>query len=199
MTITKIVYNAVRRYLLTINEPRAKRLISGIPPDPPPRPLATKMYDVTKFLRVTGAIAGPAAGKVMETLEKHGSELCWRQSYVEEDFGSTFLDNYGFLELLGLRGHFHHSQLALGILILGPNIDYPAHYHSAEEVYIPLSGSAYWSKAGRDFVVHPRGAIVHHKSNVVHAIRTGDDPLITAYIWTGGDLTQKSTIVDQEI
>ena len=39
------------------------------------------------------------------------------------------------------------------------------------------------------------GEVIHHPSNVSHAMRTGDEPLVALYLWRGGPLAQKSTIV----
>ena len=35
---------------------------------------------------------------------------------------------------------------------------------------------------------------IHHASNVSHAMRTGNEPLLALYLWRGGPLAQKSTI-----
>lgn len=44
------------------------------------------------------------------------------------------------------------------------------------------------------FHVRQAGEVIHHASNVSHAMRTGDEPLLALYIWRGGPLAQKSTI-----
>ena len=35
------------------------------------------------------------------------------------------------------------------------------------------------------------GEVIHHASNVNHAMRTGEEPLLALYIWRGGPLAQK--------
>lgn len=164
----------------------------NLPLSPDARKLPAQNYEVTRFLQSAEKEVNPAAGAIMEALTKYCSRLCWRQSYDEEDFGSAFLANYGFLEVLGIRGHFRHDKLALGILILGPDIEYPAHFHTAEELYVPLSGTAKWSKDGQRFVTRQPGTVIHHPSEVIHAMKIDREPLITAYVWIGGDLTGDS-------
>ena len=44
------------------------------------------------------------------------------------------------------------------------------------------------------FHVRAAGEVVHHASNVNHAMCTGKEPLMALYIWSGGPLAQKSTI-----
>jgi hypothetical protein len=45
-----------------------------------------------------------------------------------------------------------------------------------------------------DFQARGAGEMVHHASNVSHAMRTGADPLLALYLWRGGPLAQKSTV-----
>ncbi|TIQ50588.1 MAG: transcriptional regulator, partial [Mesorhizobium sp.] len=71
-------------------------------------------------------------------------ELHWGQTYSEADLGKTFFDNYGWLEVFGMRGHFVNDEVAAGLLVLGPDIVYPDHHHVAEEIYIPLTGGTQW-------------------------------------------------------
>ena len=121
--------------------------------------------------------------------------LRWGQTYTAADFGQHFIDNYGWMELFGTRGHFASEQVAAGFLILGPDIVYPDHHHVAEELYVPLTGGTEWRKGEGGFVVRAAGEVIHHPSNVSHAMRTGAEPLVALYLWRGGPLAQKSTIV----
>ena len=34
------------------------------------------------------------------------------------------------------------------------------------------------------------GEVIHHASNVSHAMRTGDEPLLAFYLWRGGPLAR---------
>ena len=85
--------------------------------------------------------------------------------------------------------------MAAGFLILGPGIVYPDHHHVAEELYIPLTGGTEWRMGEGAFTLREAGEIIHHPSNVNHAMRTGEEPLLALYLWRGGPLAQKSTIV----
>lgn len=82
----------------------------------------------------------------------------------------------------------------MGILMLGPGADYPAHHHVAEELYITLAGTAGWRNGAAPYTPRPPGSVTHHPSQVVHAMKAGAEPLLALYIWRGGDLAQKSNI-----
>ena len=130
----------------------------------------------------------------MRLLAEHRNDLHWGQTYTAADFGKEFIDNYGWLEVFGTRGHFANDEVAAGLLILGPDIVYPDHHHVAEEIYIPLTGGTEWRMGEGGFRLREAGEVIHHASNVNHAMRTGKEPLLALYIWRGGPLAQKSTI-----
>lgn len=46
----------------------------------------------------------------------------------------------------------------------------------------------------RRFRTREAGEVIHHASDVSHAMRTGKEPLLALYIWRGGPLAAKSTI-----
>lgn len=123
---------------------------------------------------------------------RHG--LRWGQTYSAADFGPKFLRNYGWTEIFGTRGHFRNAGMAGGFLVLGPDIEYPDHRHVAEEIYLPLTGGTEWRAGGSAYKMREAGAIVHHPSNVSHAMRTGASPLLALYLWRGGPLDQRSEI-----
>lgn len=139
-------------------------------------------------------IAGAGEGRMAAILATGSTDLAWGQTYGAGDFGGNFLDNYGWVELAGTRGHFASDAVAAGFLLLGPETHYPDHHHVAEEVYIPLTGGTAWSRGGGDAVTRAAGEIIHHPSGVSHAMRTGEEPLLALYLWRGGDLAQRSVI-----
>jgi mannose-6-phosphate isomerase-like protein (cupin superfamily) len=154
-----------------------------------PHPLACVRH-LDRAVDLTPARARP----LVTWLARHRHALRWGQTYSEADFGKDFIDNYGWLEVLGTRGAFVNDDVAAGLLILGPDIVYPDHHHVAEEIYIPLTGGTEWRMGDSAFRVREAGEVIHHASNVSHAMRTGREPLLALYIWRGGPLAQKSTI-----
>ncbi|MDQ6433057.1 dimethylsulfonioproprionate lyase family protein [Mesorhizobium sp. LHD-90] len=171
-----------------------ERFLAGIGDALVERELAARPLVCLRHLQRAGELAPPAAKPLLDILIHGGDQLHWGQTYTAADFGQKFVDNYGWLELLGTRGHFVHDEIAAGLLILGPQLLYPDHHHVAEEIYIPLTGGTEWRKSGGDFVVREAGEVIHHPSNVNHAMRTGDDPLLALYLWRGGPLAQRPVI-----
>lgn len=120
-------------------------------------------------------------------------DLQWGQTYAAGDF----LDAYGWAELMGAKGPLSSGTQAVGVLLLGPHTLYPLHAHPAREYYVPISGVASWFSDIEDWRPVPPGALVHHPPHVVHAMRTGAQPLLAAYCWTGEDIQTSASILER--
>lgn len=162
--------------------------------DMPVRSLDPRWLDCLRHLDRIAELAPQDVRPLARFVADHRDELRWGQTYTASDFGRAFIDNYGWLEVFGTRGHFVNDDVAAGLLILGPGIVYPDHHHIAEEIYVPLTGGTEWRMGEGGFHVREAGEVIHHASNVSHAMRTGKEPLMALYIWRGGPLAQKSTI-----
>ncbi len=138
---------------------------------------------------VGDALAVAAAGAV------------WTQTaaYVAQPPGPGFLDGYAHATLRGpvdgaadrRGGAPRPPTAAWGMLLLGPDVDYPHHHHPADEVYLPLT-TARWSHGrGTPLVEEPARSLVHHRPWQAHAMTTGAGPLLALYLWTG-DVTTPS-------
>jgi mannose-6-phosphate isomerase-like protein (cupin superfamily) len=122
----------------------------------------------------------------------------WEQSYTKADkaVGDDMLANYGYAEIIGKRGPFVSERIRAGVGVFGPGIDYPAHRHQAEEIYIILAGSADF-RVGSGAQPERREArdTIHVPSQLHHGFCTINEPLVFFYLWQGGDLREKSTFV----
>lgn len=160
----------------------------------PVRKLAPKSLACLSHMARLTDMAAPAERELVELVVQHADALHWAQTYSAADFGQHFLDNYGWMELFGTRGHYVNDKVAAGFLVLGPGIEYPDHHHVAGEVYIPLTGGTEWRMGDAPFRERRGGEVIHHASNVNHAMRTGSEPLLALYLWRGGPLAAKSTV-----
>lgn len=197
-TIFDELLAAFRTFWDGVDDALVRDAVGRIDREMPERPLTPHALSALRHLDRLAGTAMPAARPLVELLAGNRNRFRWGQTYTAEDFGQGFVDNYGWLEVFGTRGHFIHGEIAAGVLLLGPHIVYPDHHHVAEEIYIPLTGGTEWRMGGEAFRLRAAGEVVHHASNVSHAMRTGDDPLLAAYLWRGGPLDQKSTIAARD-
>ena len=186
---------AFRGHLESLDHQTVRDFVAGIDWAMPERALEPSTLACLTHLDRAAEIAPAHERPLVGLLAATRRDLRWGQTYTTADLSQHFIDNYGWIELVGTRGHFASENVAAGFLVLGPGIVYPDHHHVAEELYVPLTGGTEWRKGEGGFTVRAAGEVIHHPSNVSHAMRTGADPLVALYLWRGGPLAQKSTIV----
>lgn len=164
-------------------------MISG--PDPEPSPLPP----VTQYL--PGLLSSKSAGDtgLVGQLSEAADKLHWRQSYSEADFGPEFIRSYAYVELVGKRSALSTGKMAAGLLMFGPDVVYPEHRHAAEELYVPVAGSADFLMPDGSWRPVESGGIVHNAPWVSHGIRTDAQPVLIAWLWLGGDPAVRSEIL----
>jgi hypothetical protein len=130
----------------------------------------------------------------VNTLCAAAGSLDWQQTYGIADVGGWFLQNYGWAELLTPGAATGVAQISCGVLVLGPDTFYPAHRHEAEEIYLPLAGTAEWQQGDAAWRRRSPGTLIHHSSEEPHAMRTGEHPLLAMYLWRSVDLSQDARL-----
>ena len=179
---------------LLASAPEAEAFLRDWPRELTARQVGKRSLPVVASLRGLARLAAPSTRALVEAIEALAGELDWRQTYGAADFGERFLETYGFSEWIGQRGAFVSDRIACGVLLLGPETEYPDHSHEAEELYLPLAGRAFWRSDEADWRLRPPGTWIHHPSWASHAMRTDEEPLLAAYVWRAGDLAAKSRI-----
>ncbi|HEX4151419.1 MAG TPA: dimethylsulfonioproprionate lyase family protein [Steroidobacteraceae bacterium] len=191
---------SLRALFQTLASAALEPFLADWPPhDAGVRPVTAVTLPALQWLPLIQAQAPPAAARVTQALVSGAPSLHWRQSYPAERVGRLFLENYAWTELLGSSGEVPSSRLAGGFLVLGPHTSYPGHAHQAEEIYVPLSGTAHWWKASAGWQAVAPVTVVHHAPNEAHAMRTADQPLLALYLWHGPGLEGKAHLVGDPV
>jgi hypothetical protein len=131
---------------------------------------------------------------VVADLCRNATSLAWRQTYTTAEVTDEFLRNYGWTEILGSAAPRAAARIACGFLLLGPATLYPRHRHEAEEIYVPLSGTARWQQGDAIWRERPPGSVIHHASDEPHAMLTGARPLLALYVWRSEHLNQTARL-----
>jgi len=189
---------AARAFVADRRDAESAALLEQWPPPPRvTRDIVARPLPVLRWMDGIESLATPDTHPLVALLAASAERLRWAQTYTRDDFESRFLDRYGWSELIGLRGPFASDSIAVGFLLLGPDVEYPPHHHAAEEVYYPLAGRAHWQHGDQQFVIRAPGECIHHAPRTPHAMKTGSEPLLALYAWRGGDLAEKSTLSRQ--
>jgi len=193
-TIFEELPDRFREALESVKDERLRDFTVSLDWSMPQRSVEPNELACLRHLDRAVGLAPPSLRPLAGFVARYRRGFRWGQTYTPADFGQHFIDNYGWLEVFGTRGHFACDWMAGGLLVLGPNIVYPDHHHVAEEIYIPLTGGTQWRKGEGGFVPRAAGEVIHHPSSVNHAMRTGTEPLLALYLWRGGPLAARSTI-----
>lgn len=184
----------VRSYLEALEQPRAREFSDSIDWTMQERRLAPSRLPCLRHLDRAARISPMPERLLVVALAHDCRALRWGQTYSAGDFGAAFIANYGWMELFGTRGQFINEEVAGGFLVLGPHTLYPDHHHTAEELYVPLTGGTEWRMGEAPFVTRRAGEAIHHRSKMSHAMRTAAEPLVALYLWRGGPLDQRSIV-----
>lgn len=194
-----------RGVLECLSAPALARFLADWPPDSellqdlagPLAPAASSSAPALPVLRWLPHIAANRAsfgGRFVSALCRTAPSLAWRQSYARDEVDAAFLQNYGWSELVRPAEKRTSAQISCGVVVLGPRTLYPHHRHEAEEIYVPLSGTAAWQQGDAVWREHPPGMLIHHLSEEPHAMRTGEEPLLALYLWRSTDLAQRARL-----
>lgn len=145
------------------------------------------MLPVSEYL--PRALASAGRHPLATTVPANPALLPWQQGMIEMPAG--FRGRYMFCTLVGPGLPVEADDLLFGLYLQAPNTDYPSHAHAAVEFYAVLSGTAAWEKNRDGYTVQTPGTCIHHETHQWHAMRTGDDPLLAIWAWTG-DLSNET-------
>lgn len=155
-----------------------QRLLDRVAHDP--APYAASAHPLVRHL--PEALAGLArdAPELAALLGPLAEHLPWRYGYEATAAFPDLHLNMGWAEFVGPAAPWRSDDVCLGLTLIGPHSYYAPHRHPAVELYHVLTGVAEWSSHWR----RP-GAFILHDSNQIHAMRTGDEPLLALYTWSG--------------
>ncbi len=125
------------------------------------------------------------AGPLNRALRPFVEGLCWRHVYDLDGSLPAFSQNYAHAEIMGPPGTVPSHAMRCGLILMAPRTFYPAHFHTATELYHVLGGTARWRRGEETWASRPPGSFILHPSRMAHAMETGEEPLLALYAWHG--------------
>lgn len=117
---------------------------------------------------------------IINAVKELGPDLEWfkkKTPCLEEHVEG---EEYTNANIIGERGIIYDDNLTVGLTVMPPNIQYPEHQHLAEEFYLVMTDGS-WKKEGEDWKEKKLGDYVYNESNIKHATKSGDKPLVTLW------------------
>lgn len=141
-------------------------------------PIASSVLEVGR--------TAPSTSDIVQKIQETYKNQRWRQPYKVDDFGSEFFNNTAWFPIADAEGPILYSKGLMEIMLMGPMMTYPNHKHSPEELYVVLAGQVWWQPENQKACWKYAGEVIHHQPNVVHSIKSGDEPVLVLNLWRGG-------------
>lgn len=152
--------------------------LSSVDVKPHVLPIASSVMQVGK--------TAPTTARIVEVIQQTYRDQQWRQPYKVEDFGIDFFNGTAWFPIADVEGPILYSEGLIEIMLLGPKVTYPNHRHSPEELYMVLAGQVWWEAEDQHACWKYAGEVIHHRPNVVHSIKAGDEAVLILNLWRGG-------------
>ncbi len=108
-------------------------------------------------------------------------QLNWERRWTAKPGDAPFYDGHANATIIGPGGLETRDDIWIGVSLMAPGVRYPDHHHPPQEIYVALSPGE-WFQAGRGWQEPGIGGFVYNTSDIVHAMRSGDHPLLA--IWS---------------
>lgn len=166
-----------------------------VPPVPSPRRDNEPVPAVINWLgpAIAAARGGPER-ELATAIAAFAGDLAWTFGYAPDPRRSTLAEAIAFADIAGKAGILPADGIVTGLTLLAPSTYYPLHVHPAVEHYLVLSGTAEWT-AGTASAQQPPGTLILHPSDLPHAMKTGTEPLLALFIWSG-DIASPSRFIE---
>jgi mannose-6-phosphate isomerase-like protein (cupin superfamily) len=139
---------------------------------PPPTPLPTATYPILNTLN------DAADTELAREFSAIADRFPWKPSTRTGDNGTETV-------ICELNDFLPMGDLWAGITMVAPGCGYPRHDHPPQELYLILSGQAWWRYGGSQTEVPvPAGSLIYNPPGVVHSMRCVDEPLLALwFLW----------------
>ncbi len=155
-----------------------------VPVDAEEQPVCRHLNEALDLAETESAGAGPAAA-IAAAARPFAAGLGWRHPYRIDDRLPGFSQSYAHANIVGDPGPVPSPDMFCGFILMAPQTFYPIHNHTAVELYLVLGGTAEWQRGTEPWVRRPPGAFILHRSQIGHAMRTLEEPLLVLYAWHG--------------
>ncbi len=106
--------------------------------------------------------------------------LRWRLRPPDAGEDPGFRGGHANADIIGPAGLGRHEDIVVGVSLMAPGVTYPDHDHPPEEIYVVMSEGD-WFNESDGWYTPGIGQVVYHQSSIVHAMRSGTEPLLSVW------------------
>ena len=140
-------------------------------------PVCEFLEEALEPARQTGGALEELAREIVQ-LNPH---LCWRRRSGASPMASpSFGDGHANAMIVGPGGVEERRDVWVGMSLLAPDVRYPDHRHSPEEIYLVLTGGEFRQAEGAWFEPGVGGTF-YNEPGILHAMASGDKPLLAVW------------------
>ncbi len=159
-----------------------RKIVGGKSSSAPERLPVCDALESALHLASTGPAPIPELAAALNGLSPR---LQWKRRDSSRPDGTSFHHGHANALVAGPGGLEERDDVLVGISLVAPHVRYPDHRHPPEEVYVSLAGGSWWNE-NMDWTTPGPGGLVYNPPNILHAMRTGDQPLLAIWcLWTG--------------
>ena len=154
--------------------------------EPAHTPVVSRCFDAAVRAATT-----PRERMLAGALASASARLRWIAPYqvgegaddLATGYATTMLSMPGPPPRKGYQAAFANPDVLVAFTLQAPGIFYPLHRHKAPEINHVISGTVEWQRDGEPWRPRRPGEWLFHASDQGHAMRTGDEPLLTLVAW----------------
>lgn len=126
----------------------------------------------------------------------HQDFVAWKNDYTADQPGidHAYLQRTGYFDLSGPNGPFVDATHRVMVGYWREGLDYPLHWHAAEEMYCIAAGRTLFAVDDNQLTLREPGACIEHASQQPHRMRMDPDPLLALIIWRGQGLVDVANL-----
>lgn len=178
---------AIMASLPTEGEPMrvARRIDEGLRQPHEQAPRRPNQLPVGDQIPIALAAAREKGGVIADLADAFAAiepQLNWERRWTAKPGDVPFYDGHANATIIGPDGLEKRDDIWIGVSLLAPNIRYPDHHHPPQEIYVALSPGDWMQGDDSNWVTPGIGGYVYNRSDIMHAMRSGDRPLLA--IWS---------------
>ncbi|WP_374383507.1 dimethylsulfonioproprionate lyase family protein [Dongia sp.] len=163
----------------------ARRIGEGLRLDAPQAPRKPNRLPVCG--QIAGALQtaraqGGAVAALADSFAAIEPQLAWDRRWTAKPGDAPFYDGHANATIVGPDGLEKRDDIWIGVSLLAPHVRYPDHHHPPQEIYVALSSGDWMQGSDDNWVTPGIGGHVYNRSNILHAMRSHDRPLLA--IWS---------------